>query len=92
VDRHSLSLLSHALFLSSPQEIYDARQEELYARAVEQYQDSPDAQADIDKALCRLELGPFHVAYLPYPETNNHIYHNHNLAVVSDKIDVTLLL
>jgi phosphatidylserine/phosphatidylglycerophosphate/cardiolipin synthase-like enzyme len=73
------------LLPETPEDIYHALQEELYARAVEEYENSPDPQAEIDKALCRLELGPFHVPYYPYPETNNHLYYTHNKFFMIDE-------
>ena len=58
--------------------VYNSLIDSLYDEAIVAYAGEPDAQTLIDAALCRLQLGKFHLDYYSHPKTNQHLYLNHS--------------
>lgn len=66
----------------SPTDVYNSLIESLYAKAIS----SNNNYTQLDEALCRLQLGEFHLNYYAYPETDQHLFLNHSkFFVVDDK-------
>lgn len=76
---------AYSNLVETPAQVYEKLISSLYTEAVLYYANAPDATALIDDALCRLQVGTFHLDYYPYPETDTHVYPNHSKFFMVDE-------
>ena len=76
---------AYSNLVETPAQVYQKLISSLYTEAVQHYAAAPDPTALIDEALCRLQVGTFHLDYYPYPETDAHVYPNHSKFFMIDE-------